>query len=612
MKEINMSLYQKWFEVNGEYLSSQSSEYFGIPYTVDQEITMMDNYARSYLQFNDKGENTVTFCVIANPTTIDNFMGFNKMGIKANFISDSVLMSNVHEYLDVTKTDTLIILDVFLLRNPALISAIASTTIENIVITSFTDGIPKTLSTALIHDAFESKIGQKAAIFAKLNDGFNQINPRINVMNHDEYYKAGSNSNTYIESVYNPNETALNLYTGGSTGVPKGVEITNEGIINQAHKYPKMKIDVVRNDRNGVFIPPNHPTSFIHSILIPSFFGAVQVYQPVYDKLTFARDLEKLKLNISMAAPSHYYTLIKAKYGKRAFRNLKGAYTGGEAVPNALWHQTTQALRKGGSSSDLIVGYGMSELLGMAIFSPSVSGLENRAGNPNPGVDVRIRNRFTDELLEGNNVKGLVEIKSDNPMKCYFNLPELTSEVYTEDGYLKTKDIGIRDELGYYDVRGRADDSYIDNQGNLVELNEIELYAYEISSDVALEVEAVGLPIEEQDTKIPVIHVVLQQEWENKAPEAISTIYNRFISKYESAEIPETVRVPRGIKVRTIFATNPISAKRDIASLKEERDGYYHYFEEENNVFEIAFQKDGTIIKKSIVPTDIFITKTEL
>ena len=607
----NMSLYQKWLKVNGLYPNFQSAEYFGVPYSVEQEISMMDAYARSFLQFNDSEENTVTFCVVANPSVFEHFMGLNKMGIKANIVSDTVLASNPSEYLDSTNSSTLVILDVFLLRNIALIGEIAKTNVKNVVIASFTDGIPKMEATAPIFKSFDDKMGPKEVIYQKLKEGFNRLNPNINVFNHDEYFLEGLKSHQQITTVYKKNATALNLYTGGSTGIPKGVEITNEGIINQGNKYPEMGIHVMRGDRNGIFIPPNHPTSFVHSMLIPSFYGSTQVYQSVYNKLTFASDLEKLKLNISMAAPSHYYTLLKTKFSDDAFKHLKGAYTGGEAVPSSLWRQVSKALRQGGSQSDLINCYGMSELLGMAMFNRFTPGLENKAGIPNPGVEVRIRDRVTGEILEGNDVKGLLEVKTNNPMKCYFNKPELTKEVYTEDGFMITKDIATRDSEGYYDVRGRADDSYIENDNKLVELNEIELYSYEIASDVAVEVEAIGLSIEGKNEKIPVLHIVLQEEWENNVAKAIMTIYERFLQNNSSSLLPDTVRVPRGIKVRTIFGTNPISAKRDIASLKQERDEFYR-LNENGELVEVAFLENGTEIVKVVQQSDIEFSENEV
>jgi len=603
--KTNMSLYQKWLEANGKNLNFQSAEYFGVPYTVEQELELMDNYAKSYYQFNNGG--AVTFCVVANPSTFDHFLGLNKIGVKANFVSDSVLASNANEYLDSTSSDTLVVLDIFLLRNPNLITAIANTNIKNVVVTSFTDGIPKMDVTKPIFETFEAKTGSKNEVVSKLKEAFKHLNPNINVIGHDEYLYEGIKSSLKIESVYVPNSTALNLYTGGSTGIPKGVEVTSEGIINQGNKYPGMGINLVRGDRNGIFIPPNHPTSFVHSMLIPSFYGTTQVYQSVYNKLTYAHDLEKLRLNISMAAPSHYYTLLKTKYANDAFKNLKGAFTGGEAVPNSLWHQVSKALRAGGAQSDLINCYGMSELLGMAMFNRFVPGLENIAGIPNPGVEVRIRDRVTGEILEGNNVKGLLEVRSNNPMKCYFNKPELTKEVYTDDNFLITKDIATRNESGYYDVRGRADDSYIDENLKLVELNEIELYSYEIASDIAVEVEAVGLPIIDQNVKIPVLHVVLQEEWEDNVPLAISTIYQRFVASSKNSTMPDTVRVPKGIKVRTIFGTNSVSAKRDISSLKNERDSYYR-LNESGQLIEVSFGEHGQEIIVQLYDNDIIVT----
>ncbi len=157
--------------------------------------------------------------------------------------------------------------------------------------------------------------------------------PQMNVIALDSFVEIGRQSTEPVTSVYNKGETAVVLYTGGSTGIPKGVEMTNEAFSAMGVIYAEMDYQGLRdNDRILLLIPPNHPTSFVHCLVLPWFCGVTQVLQPIYNKNTFAIDLYNAKANVSMAAASHYATLPRSDLPNGALSNLHLPYCGGEAV----------------------------------------------------------------------------------------------------------------------------------------------------------------------------------------------------------------------------------------------------------------------------------------
>lgn len=181
--------------------------------------------------------------------------------------------------------------------------AIADLAIKNIIITSLSDNIenisekyPDQLKYILSQNGVDG-IKNNLAITGK------------NYYGLGEFLDAIKNDDTKVESVYDdPEHTGVILYTGGSTGIPKGVEKRDREFIAMANKYPDIPIELNPGDRNGVFIPPNHPTAFVHSMVVPSFYGTTQVLQPIYNKETFVNDIYNLNLKIAVAAPSHYAT----------------------------------------------------------------------------------------------------------------------------------------------------------------------------------------------------------------------------------------------------------------------------------------------------------------
>jgi acyl-coenzyme A synthetase/AMP-(fatty) acid ligase len=189
-------------------------------------------------------------------------------------------------------------------------------------------------------------------------------------------------------------------------------------------------------------------------------------------------------------------------------------------------------------------------------------------------------------------------------MNGYWKNPELTASVYTDDGFMKSLDVATRDENGYYDVRGRADDSYVAHDGIVVDLFELEILMYEVGSDYIMEAEAVKLSIEGSSSCIPVIHMVLQPEYIGKEAEVIVNITEICRGRLESYEMP------RGFKIRTDFVTNEVSAKRDYVILKSEREHYY-IADMDGTLFEITFDMDGKVKRKIVESSEIILATTK-
>jgi hypothetical protein len=126
---------------------------------------------------------------------------------------------------------------------------------------------------------------------------------------------------------------------------------------------------------------------------------------------------------------------------------------------------------------------------------------------------------------------------------------------------------------------------------------------YEIGNEYIMEAEAVKLPIEGSEICIPVMHLVLQPEYISREAEVITRITNACRERLKKHEMPE------GFKIRTDFATNEVSAKRDYVLLKNEREHYY-IADMGGTLLEVSFDIDGRVTKKSVEPSEIIIATT--
>jgi acyl-coenzyme A synthetase/AMP-(fatty) acid ligase len=270
------------------------------------------------------------------------------------------------------------------------------------------------------------------------------------------------------------------------------------------------------------------------------------------------------KIELAMAAPSHYATLLNSGLKADDLSLLRLAACGGEPVSYELAAAISKTLEKAGAICPWVsLGYGMSELGPTVFTSNNKSNIHNKVGGIISDVEVRIVD--DDGKILGENEKGHLEVKSPYRMKGYFKQPELTKAFFTVDGFAKTGDIAMRDENGYYDVLGRATDYIIAPDGVKVYLFDIERVVYKDST--VAECEVIGLEV--NGKSIPIVHIVLNTEYLGKDTEVILRVHKLCKEYLTESEIPQ------GYKIREAFGTNPISTKRDYQALMVEREGFY-------------------------------------
>lgn len=572
-KQVNGSIYDQWIQNNKKHFKLPGIEYFGKQYSFEEIDKMIDTYARAFKKIQQDGTKSVTICSPIIPSTIFAFYALNKLGIRVNFVSDILIGLNGNEYIDNNDTETLIILDRFY---PKVAEELSKTNLKNVIIASLGDDTHEPVKQALGGDSIYQQI--------KETPGSQKYTKLLSI---EELVELGKTDDSVITSNYNPGQTAVILYTGGSTGIPKGVEITNEGMANMYNICLQQGYDYVPGDRNLCIIPPNHPTSFVHCLVTPWLYGTTQVLQPIYDKNRFASDLKDLKVQYAMGAASHYATLIDSELKEGDLSHLKWAFCGGEPVSYELASNINEVFeRTGVQNPQLALAYGMSELGPMCMLSYKTKGLVNKVGKVVPGVKARIRDINTGEIV-GAGKRGTLEIKTPCRMKGYFKKPELTESFFTEDGFGITGDIAIMDEDGNYEVLGRVNDSFIAPNNSVVYLFDIENFVYQ--DDAIKEAEVVKYETED-GSYVPAVHMVLKPEYKGREAEVINRVQTKceaLLGQYE---------IPAGYKVRDCFGTNPASAKRDYLSLLEERDGFYRV-NAQGYLEEVTFPKSSSVKK---------------
>ena len=314
-----------------------------------------------------------------------------------------------------------------------------------------------------------------------------------------------------------PDEPAALFYTSGTTGAPKGVPLSHANLAFQIDAILGAKV-VTEDDHMLVPLPLHHVYPFVMGILAPLTLGLTIVLPHSLTGPQLVRALKEGKVSVIAGVPRLYTALYsgvarQAKSGGRATAALFGISSGlstrvrrwtGLDSGKLLMHPIRnrlgprlQTLASGGAPLDpdlahklegmgwrVIIGYGLTETAPLLTLKPPDGKKLGSVGRPMPGIDVRIDpsampDEESENRREGHRAKvahqeGEILARGPGVFPGYRNLPNETEEVFTEDGWFRTGDLGYFDEEGYLYVTGRASTLIVTAGGKNVQPEEVE------------------------------------------------------------------------------------------------------------------------------------------
>lgn len=302
------------------------------------------------------------------------------------------------------------------------------------------------------------------------------------------------------------NDTAFLQYTGGTTGVSKGAELTHRNILaNLEQNYAWMKSSLT--DGSEVVITAL-PLYHIFSLTVNCFtmlqIGAknILVTNP-RDMKAFIKDLSKYPFTVFTGVNTLFNGLMNQEaFTKLNFSHLKIAIGGGMAVQQAVakrWKQMT--------GSSLLEGYGLTETSPVLSCNPlDGSDRIGTIGMPFPSTEMKIVDEEGKDLPLGE--AGEIVARGPQVMPGYWEKPEETQKVFLPDGWFRTGDVGVMNEDGYFKI--------VDRKKDMILVSGFNVYPNEVEDVVAehpkvLEVAAVGVP-DPKSTECVKLFVVKKDE----------------------------------------------------------------------------------------------------
>jgi long-chain acyl-CoA synthetase len=291
-----------------------------------------------------------------------------------------------------------------------------------------------------------------------------------------------------------PDDIALLQYTGGTTGVSKGAVLLHRNVIanvlqSEAWNAPVMqRVPADEQPTSICALPLYHIFAFTVNMMLSMRTGGKTILIPnPRDLPAVLKELSKHRFHSFPAVNTLFNGLANhPDFGTVDWSHLKVSVGGGMAVQGAvakLWLDKT--------GCPICEGYGLSETSPSASCNPVTSKeFSGTIGVPLPSTSMKL---LDDEGQEVSALgqPGEIAIKGPQVMAGYWQRPDETAKVMTEDGYFKTGDIGVMDERGYFKI--------VDRKKDMVLVSGFNVYPNEVEEVVAacpgvMECAVVGVP----------------------------------------------------------------------------------------------------------------------
>ncbi len=278
-------------------------------------------------------------------------------------------------------------------------------------------------------------------------------------------------------------DTAVILYTSGTTGTPKGAQLTHANMRANASVTATTLLDLSPDDVIMGCLPMFHAFGQTCGLNTAVLTGASITLVPRFDAATALKVIERDRVTVFEGVPTMYVAMLSAGAGIADTSTLRVCVSGGAALPVEVLRAFAEVF-----GAHIIEGYGLSETSPVASFNRLDAARPGSIGYPVDGVDMKLVAEDGTEVPAGE--VGEIAIRGHNVMKGYWNRPEATAEAI-RDGWFHTGDMARKDEDGFYFIVDRKKDLIIRGGFNVYP-REIEEVLYE--HPAVLEAAVIGVP----------------------------------------------------------------------------------------------------------------------
>ena len=329
-------------------------------------------------------------------------------------------------------------------------------------------------------------------------------------------------------------EEAVILYSGGTTGKPKGVLLSNNAI-NAVALQAISRIEAAKPGNSVLSILPLFHgfglACCVHTVLVS---GATSILIPQFKPDEFPKIVKKKKPNLLVGVPTLFEALTNSKEQSKTYlKSVTDCILGGDTLKPELRKRVNTYLAEHGSSAQLRVGYGLTESVAVVTIAPSFYYKEGAIGLPMPDTEVKIFKQDSFKECK-NNKKGEICVSGPSLMMEYLNEPEETSNTLIKhpDGkiWLHTGDIGYKNNEGIIFFESRLKRIIITSGYNVYPQYMEQLLAIHPAIETAI---VVGVP-HPYKRQAPVANIVLKNNYvpSDDLTRSIKKYLEKSVAKY--------------------------------------------------------------------------------
>ena len=436
------TLYEAIKRTAEQYPNNIAFDFMGSSTTYKKMLSEIQRCAKSLRTLGVREGDRVTIALPNCPQAIYAFYALNCIGAIANMVHPLSAEKELEFYINESKSVTVITLDQFYNKFEAIRE---NTKLVNIVIASVKDELSRT-----IRAGYMLTEGRK----------IKKIPKEAPVIRWNEFMNIGKACFWDYEVHKDANDTAVILYSGGTTGTTKGIELTNMNFNALAEQIVAVNPMFRPGDKMLAAMPVFHGFGLgvcIHSML---FNGGRCILVPRFTAESYAKLITKYQCNFIAGVPTLYEALLRLpSMDGKDLSSLKGVFSGGDSLSVELKKKFDQFLYDHGAKIQVREGYGTTETVTACCLTPPTMFKEGSIGIPFPDTYIKIVKPDTDEELPYGE-EGEILLAGPTVMKCYMDNEEETKKALRThaDGltWVYTGDLGKMDDEGFVYFRGRS------------------------------------------------------------------------------------------------------------------------------------------------------------
>lgn len=429
----DLTIYELVARTCESYPNNYAFEYYGNKITYRDFLIKIKKTASALLELGVKEGDRVTICMPNTPSAIVTFYAINMIGATASMIHPLSSENEIEFYLNESNSKYVLTID---LVYDKLMRVINKTNVVKVIVSSVSDDMNN-----FKHFMYWFLSGRK-----------HKIEKNEKAIFYNDFLKLGIYYKEFAPCKRKLDDEAVILYSGGTTGSPKGIVLTNLNFNALAMQCELMCSPVKVGDSVLAILPIFHGFGLGVSIHTPLYIGMKVILVPDFSPRKFGSLIKKYKPNFITGVPTLYEALLKTKLGKKELSSVMCAVCGGDTLIPSFKNKIDSFLNEHGSSASVRCGYGLTECTAASCLNPRNEYRDNSIGIPMPDTLYKIVKIGT--LTEAKTMEdGEICICGPTVMKGYLNNPEETKKTKRKhpDGkyWLHTGDIGCMDKDGF-------------------------------------------------------------------------------------------------------------------------------------------------------------------